>query len=361
MPVRPLPDAARILIIKTQAIGDVLMTTPAIRDLRFAYPRSRITLLVGNWSAGAVRKSPHLNELITFDDRILLERRPLATLALLARIRARNFDAVFIFHPSPLLHAFAWLAGIPKRYGLVRGSRARFLTAGAPEDLGPDTYYPLNFQRVVALAGVFTGEPSLEVHADIQDRIAVDTLLASAGLGPASPYILMAPGGGRNSKEDVAARRWPAIRFGELARMIRERHPGLTVVLTGGDSDSGETGIVRSIVPESVDLTGKTSLSQLFELASRARVVVCNDSSLLHIAVARGTPAVAPFGPTGARQRLPAWALPYARQSGLACSPCYVGGTFPGCSIGVKCLQEMRSSEMWENLERALADSARAA
>jgi lipopolysaccharide heptosyltransferase II len=349
---------ARILIVKTHAIGDVLMATPAIRDVRAAYPHAQITMLIGRWSAAAVRTLPFLDDLIEFDDRDLLKGRPVASLRLLARVRARRFDAVFVFHPSPLLHAFAWMAGIPIRLGLrqAQARSARFLTASVPEDLEAGTYYPLNFQRVVALAGVPLSQPRLEAFSEADDIEAVAQILRESGVSPEEDYILIAPGGGRNSKEDVAARRWPAEKFGELARTVIETHPRLRIILTGSDRDAQDTATVSSMVPRTVDLTSRTTLPQLFALADRARVVICNDSSLLHIAIARGVPAVVPFGPTGARQRVPAWALPFTLQSGIPCSPCYVGGAFPGCSIGIKCLREMEVEALHEKLVRALDD-----
>src|SRR5690606_34831875 len=108
--------------------------------------------------------------------RVLLRGgRLLAALRLLARIRKGRFDTAVIFHPSPFLHLFALLAGIPIRYGLARGGRGTrnlFLTAAVPEDLGPDTYYPVNFQRVAALAGAVPGSPTPEVHATAEDEAA---------------------------------------------------------------------------------------------------------------------------------------------------------------------------------------------
>ena len=349
---------ARILVIKTQAIGDLLMTTPAIRDLRAAHPRAHIALMTGAWSAPALRHNPHLDEILAFDDRVLLDKRWLGTLRLLARIRKRKFDAAVIFHPSPFLHLFALLAGIPRRYGLLRGARNRFLTAGVTEDLERGTYYPVNFQRVAALAGATPGPVDLEVHSGPADEAAAMAVLSAAGIEAGGDFIVIAPGGGRNSKEDVAARRWPPENFAALARRVRERHPALKIVLSGGPGDALETARIAAAVPGCVDLTGKTSLTELYAIVRRSRAVVCNDSSLLHIAVACRKPAVAPFGPTGLLQRLPAWAAPYAVQSGIACSPCYVGGAFPGCGIGFQCMREITVEALLEPLERALRGPA---
>ncbi|MCD6024327.1 MAG: lipopolysaccharide heptosyltransferase [Fibrobacteria bacterium] len=360
-PGRALPANARILILKTHAIGDLLMTTPAIRDLRAAYPAAHVTLMTGSWSAPAVRANPHLDEILEFDDRVLLDRRLAGMLRLLWRVRRGKFDAAVIFHPSPLLHLFALLAGIPRRYGLLRGAGNRFLTAGAVEDLGPGTYYPVNFQRVAALTGASIGEPQLEARTLPEEEASAAALLSGAGVDPEEAFVLVAPGGGRNSKDDVAAKRWPSGHFAALLQTLRSRMPQTRIVLTGSAADAAETGAVLSAVPGAVDLTGRTTLAELFCLAGRARAVVCNDSALLHIAVARGTPVVAPFGPTSLERFVPPSARGLCAKSALACSPCYVGGDFPGCPIAFQCMRDLTPEALWTGLARALAGTLPAA
>ncbi len=348
--------APRILIIKTHAIGDLLLTTPAIRDIRLAHPHAHIALLVGKWSSPAVRHNPHLDELIEVDDDVLLGRRkPWMLVGLLWRIRRLRFDKAFIFHPLSLIHLFARLAGIPLRYGLLNDRGSRHLTAGVREDLGPDTYYPVNFLNVAALDGVKTGEPHLEVYTSAEDDEAADRMLRGAGVDPVTDdFILVAPGGGRNSKDDVAAKRWPTEHFIEVLRDLRRTRPGLTVILTGAGSDRAEADVVAAALPHVIDFTGKTSMRALFGLTRRARAVVCNDTALLHIAVACGTPVVAAFGPTLRARFLPPSRRALAVQADIPCSPCYVGGHFPGCAIGYRCMREIAPAVLRAKLESVL-------
>jgi heptosyltransferase-2 len=346
--------ARRILIIKTHAIGDLLMTTPAIRDLRIAHPGAHIALMVGKWSAPAVRHNPHLDEIIEFEDSVLLGGRPIAALGLLARILRKRFDTAVIFHPSPLLHLFAMLAGIPSRYGLLRGRRNLFLTGGAPEDLGEDSYYPVNFQRVAALAGAVPGPADLEVHATAEEEASAARLLAEVGIVPGDPFILVAPGGGRNSKDDVEAKRWPVEHFASLLLSMRAGYPGMGIILAGSPGDREETAFVAKTVPGAVDLAGKTTLGQLVCLARGAAAIVCNDSALLHIGIACKRPVVAPFGPTALERFVPEGGRNLCVKSDIACSPCYVGGDFPGCAIGFRCMRELVPEALWTRLKAAL-------
>lgn len=350
--------APRILIVKTHAIGDLLLTTPAIRDIRRAYPQAHIALLVGKWSAPAVHANPHLDELIEVDDTVFLGRPNLWLLTkLLLRLRGMRFDKAFVFHPSPLVHLFTRLAGVPVRYGLVSARGGRHLTASVPERLGPDDYYPENFLRVAALDGLSTGAPVPEVHPAPGDDEAADALLRASGVMPDTGYVLVAPGGGRNSKDDVAAKRWPVESFIEVVRTLTRTHPALRVILTGAGSDRAETSAVAAAVPGVIDLTGQTSLRTLFGLTRRTRAVLCNDTALLHIAVACGTPVVAAFGPTLRARFLPPHMRDDAVQATIACSPCYIGGHFPGCGIGHQCMREIGPEVLTAKLEAVLARS----
>jgi len=347
-----LPENARILIIKTQAIGDLLMTTPAIRDIRAAYPAAHLALMVGSWSAPAIRKNPSLDEIIEFDDRILLNRHWFEIIRLLFQLRRKQFDCVLIFHPSPFLHFFALLSGIPLRYGLMRGQRDHFLTEGVLEDLEEGKYYPANFQKVAALTGAKPGRMDIEVYTDMEDERQTQMLLEDAGVD--ADFLLVAPGGGRNSKDDVEAKRWPKKYFVELLMELKRTRSNLKIVLCGSEGDREETDFISRRILGAVDLTGRTTLPQLFCLAGKARSILCNDSAIMHIGVARGTPVVAPFGPTSLKRFLPEWARIYSVQSKIACSPCYVGGHFPGCTIGFQCMRDIGVAQVRILLESAL-------
>ncbi len=353
------PDA-RILIVKFNAIGDVVMTTPAIRDLRAAYPQAHIALLVGAWSAPVIRQNPHLDEIIEFDQQMFVERRWLDLAKLVFALRRRRFDAAVIFHALRPIHLFITLCGIPRRFGLSRGAGPSFLTKSVPENLGLSRYYAANYQEVTELAGAVSGPVTPEVHSSAEDAREAARIVAERGLRAGESYLVVAPGGGRNPREDMAARRWPKEKFAEvLLDLLRDR-PELRIVLSGAASDREETGFLAARIPGAIDLTGLVSLPVLFEVIRGAKAVVCNDSSALHIGIACGKPVVAPFGPTAARQRLPEWALPYAWQSDLPCSPCYASGGahFPGCGIGYRCMQDTGIAQIRPRLDRALGQTS---
>jgi ADP-heptose:LPS heptosyltransferase len=352
-----LPENPRILVVKFNAIGDLVMTTPAIRDLRVAWPDAHLALLVGSWSAPVMRHNPRLDEIIEFDPDDFLKRRWGALFRLLRLLRGKRFDAAIILHAPPLLHAFLWLAGVPLRFGMARGGKDRFLTASVPEDLDPQEYYGRKYQEVAALSGSVPGSPDPEIFAAEEDAHFVRATLAEAGIAESDTFLLVGPGGGRNPVTELAGKRWPRENFSELLRRLHADRPALKFVLVGAESDREDTSFLAQAVPGVLDMTGRFTLTQLSCVARASKVVLCNDSAMLHIGVACGTPAVAAFGPTSARQLVPPRALPYVWQSGIECSPCYRVGSglaFPGCPIGFKCLRESGVEPIQRLVERAL-------
>jgi lipopolysaccharide heptosyltransferase II len=355
--MKRLPDNANILVVKFNAIGDLVMTAPTLRDLRATYPAARITLMVGSWSAPVIRNNPHLDAVIEIDQNVFLQRRWVGLLRLLHEVRKQRFDAVVILHALLPVHLFFRLAGIPLRFGMARKGRDFFLTESVPEAFDPGSYYGRKYQEVAALAGARTGSEDPEIVVTQESENAARAMLAEHGIVQDEDFLLVAPGGGRNPRTDMEAKRWPIAHFIEAIRLAMNKYPGLRVVLVGAESDRSETAVVAREIPATVDLTGRFTLPQLAAVARAARAVLCNDSSLLHIAAAVGTPAVVPFGPTSALQLVPARAHEFVWQSDLACSPCYRVGSgihFPGCPIGIQCQREASPEMLLPYLERAL-------
>lgn len=355
--MKRLPDNANILVVKFNAIGDLVMTTPAIRDLRAAYPSARLTLMVGSWSASVVRNNPNLDSVLEFDQDVFLQRRWGDLFRLLREVRRRRFDAVVILHALLPVHLFFLLAGIPLRFGMARKGRSLLLTDSVPEEFDPGRYYGANYQRVAALAGTRAGSEHPDFSVSAADETAARAALAEGGLPAGADYLLVAPGGGRNPRTDMEAKRWPVAHYVGVIRLLLDRHPGLRVVVAGAESDRGETAAVVGEIRGAVDLTGRVTLPQLAAVARAARAVLCNDSSILHVGVAVGVPVVVPFGPTSALQLVPEEAREFVWQSGIACSPCYRVGSgvhFPGCPIGYRCQHEATPDLLLPYLERAL-------
>jgi ADP-heptose:LPS heptosyltransferase len=313
--------------------------------------------MVGSWSAPVIRDDPNLDAVLEFDQDIFLRKRWGGLFRLLLGVRRGRFDCAVILHALPPIHLFMRLAGIPRRYGMARKGRGAFLTASVPEAFDPERYYGEKYQEVAALAGAVPGPQDPGLCANPREEAKARLAMADAGLRDGEEFLLVAPGGGRNPVTDAASKRWPKENFVEVVLDLMRERPALRVVIAGAESDRQETGFLARELPGAIDLTAKLTLPELAGAARMARAILCNDSSLLHIGIACGTPVVAPFGPTSARQLVPARALAWVRQSDAPSSPCYQVGSgipFPESEIGFQCMQAIRPAHMLPLLERAL-------
>lgn len=281
----------KIAVLRGLFLGDLVAATPALRALRRGHPRAEITLATLPHSAAL---APHLPPSV---DRVLAypgapgldgwAGDEAGLEAFLIEMRAERFDLAVNLHGRG-----------PQSTRLVRAFGARRLAAftPGPEDglPAPDAHVPWQDGRhesenLLRLAGVAGGSrdgtlPSLQVRG--KDRRAAGALVA----GDRRPLALVHPGA------SAAEKRWPAERFGEVARGLLGR--GFAVVVTGGASEGGITGRVAGLAPGALDLGGRTDLSALIGLVDRASVAVTNDTGPAHLAYALATPSVTVFGPT---------------------------------------------------------------
>jgi heptosyltransferase-2 len=177
----------KILIIKTHAIGDVLMTTPALRSLRTSFPRAEISVLVGNWSAPILKNNSYITRLIEFEDDIVHKKKIINLIKIVLILRSYKFDTAIIFHPSPFIHLIAMCAGIKKRYGLCRHGKSFFLTSSIEENGSYDFYYPQNFLNVLVKIGIKSKDTKMNVFStpgDFNSVKEIDTYCSWRRLKP---------------------------------------------------------------------------------------------------------------------------------------------------------------------------------
>jgi heptosyltransferase-2 len=342
-----------ILVIKLADFGDALLTTPALRALRQAYPEARIDALTTPAAAVIYRHTPFVDEVLCFhkgdfDRPRQALRRPGAPLALGRALRARRYDAVVLFHRlttryGRLKHAgLVLVTGAPTRVGPVPPGRRRgwFLTERVP-DPGFDRIHEVELAlRVVAALRAPAVDRRLCFEPGPADWVRADRLLA--GLPPgAGPLVGIHPGCGPYSP----ARRWSPAGFAAVADRLAG--DGARPVLVGTPADA--TAEVRSRARSPLlDLTGRTDLPTLAAVLARLDLLVGNDSGVTHLATAMGTPVVAVFGPSNPVAWGPWWpgVDPMGRPAPsphrvvrltqpLPCQPClYVGhhlGAPQGC------------------------------
>ena len=305
-------SARHVLCVRLDGLGDVLMTSPALRALRRARPDRRLTLLTSPAGAEVARLLPEISETIVYEAPWMKVARtpdPGPDLAMVEALRRRGFDAAVIFTvntqsalPAALL---CHLAGIPLRLAHARENVYGLLTDRVPE---PETALATRHevQRQLDLVGHVGSEPedahlSLRVPPGASRR--VHARVAELGIDQDRPWAVVHPGA------SAPSRRYPAESFAEVARALVHDH-GWQLVFTGSGPD--EVALVEAIrraaCIDSPSLAGQLDLPCLAALLAMAPLVITNNTGPMHVAAAVGAPVVALYALTNP-QHTP-WGVP---------------------------------------------------
>lgn len=283
----------RVLAVRTDNLGDVLMTTPALAAIAESQPGVEITLLGSTSAAAMAAHLPMLHDVMAA--RVPWVRHEGAQagegdLALVARIAQRQFDAAVIFTvctQSALPAAtICRLAGIPLRLAHVRENPYELLTDWVPEsdlDIAEARHEVRRQLDLVAKVGWQTRDERLRFALREEDVARVGRLL---GPGDTPDTVVVHVGA------SAPSRRWPAERFGQAAEQIA-RASDARVVFTGSAAEAAlvDTAQAQMTVP-TLSLAGRLSLGELGALIARAGLVLTNNSGPAHLAAALGTPIV---------------------------------------------------------------------
>ncbi len=349
-----LPPDAHILVIKLAGIGDLLLATPALRALRETYPQARIDLLVTPDSAGLLNDWDVINRVIVLDKylfdhalQMLKNPRNLRQLVPLWQdLRSGDYDAVLLLHHltlpfGRLKHQLLmratgakWRAGLDNGHGWFLNVRVK--------DAGFGAMHEAEYNLAVAAAvGATTHDKRLTLPLSEKAYAQAWQLLYEQESPEAitRPTIAMHPGSGSYS----TARRWAPERFAQLADTLFADVGGQLLLLGGPEEAELHQqimGMLQSAIPVR-SFAGKGTIQVTAAVLEQVDLFVGNDSALVHVAVALGTPTVAIFGLTNHKAWGPFTAGAPERQAvvvrlDLPCMPCFYRGhdlgTPQGCA-----------------------------
>jgi len=285
----------RVLCVRLDALGDVLMTTPAMAALKESGQR-RVTLLTSSAGAAIAPLVPVIDETIVYDPPWMkaTPRQPDSTVdrSLIDRLRDEKFDAAVIFtvysqNPLPAA-SYCYLAEIPRRLAHCRENPYQLLTHWLPEP-EPQQFVRHEVQRqldLVSHVGSRTEDPRLRVRFRPQAANAVLARLTESDVDVDEPFIVIHAGA------SAPSRRYPPESFAAAARGLFLDH-GCQLVFSGSAS---ERPLIDSIVAAAdipaVSLAGRTSLEELAALVANASLLISNNTGPVHLAAAVGTPVV---------------------------------------------------------------------
>ena len=310
----------KILLIELAGIGDAILSTPAIRNLRKTHPDSSIYFVTLPHPAQLLKKSPYLNEVFILRNGL---RCVLNNIHVLIKLRKLKIEVAV-----NLKQHYA-IGGILKMYVLLKLIKPKQTIGRNTDGKGfiydikvkdkmdtqrSDVEYKLDLIRIL---GCEVKDKNLEVWFDQSDIKALNEFLRSNSVSDSDFLIGINPGAHR------PAHRWSWQRFVAVADELAKKF-NAKIIITGSKNESTLAGkVCRSISSGSIDTSGKLSLGQLIALISKCKLYISNDTGPMHIANALGVPLIAIMGAGSMKT------APFQRnkcvllKKPVACSPCY--------------------------------------
>ena len=274
-----------ILVVRTDRIGDVVLTTPVFKALREHFPDTKISVLVAKSNVDLVKGNPYVDQ-IFYDDRRQEHKGIFGFWRLVAQIRKQKFDAVLNFHTKKRTNLLCFLAGIPERFGYRNNKFGTLLNRPIKDErhLGRkhETQYCLD---VLKELGIENAEPVLFLPIEEESAQWVGQVLGEKNTIGQKVFVF-------NPGASDSSRCWPWERFAELMTCLEKKYSA-RMVLVGGKAERplGEKIIGQAAFPV-INLIGKTSVAQLVALLKKCDLLVSNDSGPVHVASAVATPVV---------------------------------------------------------------------
>ncbi|MFA5410565.1 MAG: lipopolysaccharide heptosyltransferase II [Candidatus Omnitrophota bacterium] len=336
-------SSLNILVIKFSSVGDVILSTAALRAIREKFPGHKITFLVSEEAKDVVLRSPHIDELLVCDFKN--KDKGIAGLWKLARVlRKKNFDLVIDLQNNRKSHLLAAFSLALNRYGYNNKKFGFLLNHGIKDDKAP--LDPLTHQfRALKLLGIDLKNPRLELWPSKEDEHYIEELLESEWVSANQKLV------GINIS---ASLRWPTKNWSlrqiiELCENLGRKE--MRIVITGTEKDLPQAELLIKAVKNTklINACAKTTVNQLACLIRKCAVYISPDSAPLHIAAAMNTPFIAFFGPTDPKRHLVPAGNYILLKKDLDCSPCYK----TKCK-NKKCMELIRPEEVSEAIDRLL-------
>jgi heptosyltransferase-3 len=322
----------RILVIKLRAVGDVLLSTVVLRNLREAFPSARIDFMTEPPARGLLEGNPDITNVIVYD-------KKRGSLRYLREVRRAGYDMVIDLFGNPRTALLTRASGAARRIGFdFRGRRYAYTTRVTPRgDRVHNTQFNLDALEAIGVPIIDRRVPFRIAEGDAR---TVEEFLR-ARFPDGKGIVAMSAGGGWYTK------RWGMERFAELADRLVERF-GVGIVLPWGPGQQREAEDLSRLMKRAAFVPPATTLPQLGALFSRCAFIVSNDSGPMHVAAAVGTPVLGIYGPTN-----PLLQGPYGdkhvviRREGLQCLGC----NLTSCPIGHPCMKELSLEMVWQGVE----------
>jgi heptosyltransferase II len=279
----------RILVLRTDRVGDVVLSTPVFKALRQEYPHAYIAAMVSPYAKEIVEGNPHIDEVIVYD-KDFKHRSWARSMKFASRLRKKHFDLAIVLHPTNRCHLIAFFAGIEKRLGFDR-KMGFLLTDRIQHEKQEGNKHELEYTLdLLRHLGIQPQDKQTFMPLKPEAEKWAEELFASQRLGARDRFL------GINPAASCPSKIWPSERFAEAADKLADKY-GFKIVIFAGPKDIELAGAVGNALKHpALNLAGKTSLSQLASALKRCSLFISNDSGPVHIASALAVPVISIFG-----------------------------------------------------------------
>jgi heptosyltransferase-2 len=271
----------KILVIQTAFLGDLILSTTLFKKIKLKHPNSHITLIVNKGTEQILSNNPNIDTILPVDKKQTF-KNPLKFIKFLFELQKENFSICYSPHFSHRSSLISFFSGAKIRIGYKESGFGFLHTKTYPRPLR-GVHEVQKLLQLVDSVGLERPEIFLnkEVNGEIKSKME-----------DVSEFIVVAPSSIWETK------RMPIEKFIELVRQILENTPYTPVIIGSKNDKYLSDQIVNVHGSKVVDMTGRTNLMELSYIISRAKCVISNDSSPIHIASAFNIPTLAIFGAT---------------------------------------------------------------
>lgn len=338
-------EPKNIIVRMPNWIGDLVMATPVLADLKRAFPNARLTAMCRYPICDLLKEDPAIDEIFCFSKSSGFSRR-VERRDIIEKLRKGNYDLGIL-----LTHSFSsawwfWLGRVGYRLGYECNGRKLLLNKSLPfpENI-QNQHLVITYKTLLQPLGVPISDTAPHLYLNQKELADARALLRQRGIPDKALVVGVNPGATYGS-----AKCWLPERFKEVTEKLL-RDPDIYIVYFGDQATSSLVKeICKGLSSRVINLAGSTSLRELASIIGSCDVILTNDSGPMHVADAIGVPMVALFGSTSE-----VVTGPYRGGSVIhkhvECSPCYQRT----CPIDFRCMKRIESDEVYQAIIKILS------
>lgn len=354
----------RVLIINPFGVGDVLFTTPVIRNIRNSFKDIYIGYICNARTAELLKANPYVNTVFVFERdyyRNLGKKSKLKSLkayfAFWNTIKNDKFDTVIDLSLARDYSFFCWLIGIKQRIGFNYKNRGTFLNKKI-NIKGYDYKHVVEYYLdLLKYLKIECKDNYLDLFIRDEDRRWSQELSSAYGINKNDILVAIIPGAGASWGKDASLKQWSVDGFARVADRLSSEQEVKILILGDSKDRSSCVKVADKMNSPAIQCCGETSLMQFAGLLAKCKLVITNDGGPLHLAVASGVKTVSIFGPVDDKVY-----GPYPRtdshrviKKDLDCQPCYHRFKLPPCKRNRECLTNINTEQVFKTVKELLS------